>query len=77
MSRRTVRAIRSRNFRHLYEFLMKFNVFIYGMNPDESFPKGRSVSIAESAEMLETVRGFGLSPQLAPLFDLEARAFRL
>jgi len=56
---------------------MKFNVFIYGMNPDESFPKGRSVSIAESAEMLETVRGFGLSPQLAPLFDLEARAFRL
>jgi hypothetical protein len=54
---------------------MKFIVFIYDVKPDESLSRGRSVWVAESAEMLETVRVFGLSPRLAPLFDLEARAF--
>jgi hypothetical protein len=54
---------------------MKFIVFIYVMDPVESPSRGRSVWIAESAEMLETVRAFGLSRRLAPFFDLEARAF--
>jgi hypothetical protein len=38
---------------------MKFNVFFYVVNPVESLPKGRSVLIAESGEMLGTVRVFG------------------
>jgi hypothetical protein len=64
-----------RNIGRLYEFLMKFIVFIYIMKPVETFPIGRSVSIAESAEMIEAVRVFGLSPRLALFFELEARAF--
>jgi len=64
-----------RNIGRLYEFLMKFIVFIYIMKPVETFPIGRSVSIAESAEMFEAVRVFGLSPRLALFFELEARAF--
>ena len=64
-----------RNIGRLYEFLMKFIVFIYVMKPVERFPIGRSVSIEESAEMFEAVRVFGLSPRLVPFLDLEARAF--
>jgi len=54
---------------------MKFNVFIYVVNPVESLPRGRSVLIAESAEMLETVRVFGGGPQGVSFFNIEARAF--
>jgi hypothetical protein len=67
--------IRHRNIGRLYEFLMKFIVFIYVMKSVETLPIGRSVSITESAEMFEAVRVFGLSPRLAPFLDLEARAF--
>jgi hypothetical protein len=62
-----------RNIYRLYEFLMKFNVFIYVVNSDESLPWGRSVLIAESAEMLETVRVYGA--RRVSFFDIEARAF--
>ena len=75
MSLRVGLEIWHRNMGRLYEFLMKFIVFIYVMKPVETFPIGRSVSIAESAEMFETVRVFRLSPRLAPFFDIEARAF--
>jgi hypothetical protein len=66
---------RRRNIHRLYEFLMKFNVFIYVVNPVESLPRGRSVLIAENAEMLETVRVFGGRPRLVSFFNIEARAF--
>src|ERR1700674_848543 len=55
--------IRRRNILRLYEFLMKFNVFFYVVNPAESLPRGRSVLIAECAEMLGTVRVFGGGPR--------------
>ena len=67
--------IQRRNIRRLYEFLMKFNVFIYVVNPVESLPRGRLVWIAESAEIPETVRVFGPSLQLVFFFNIEARAF--
>ena len=54
---------------------MKFNVFIYAVNSVESFPRGRSVFIAERAERHETFRFFKLSPRLVSFFNLEARAF--
>jgi hypothetical protein len=70
-----VRKSGSENIDGLYEFLMKFNVFIYAVNSVESFPRGRSVFIAERAERHETFRFFKLSPRLVSFFNLEARAF--
>jgi len=75
MFKELVRKSGAENIDGLYEFLMKFNVFIYVVNSVESFPRGRSVFIAERAERHETFRFFGLSPRLASFFNLEARAF--
>jgi len=66
--------IRCRNIGLLYEFLMKFNVFIYVMKSDGNFAGGRLVYAAEGAEGYETFRIFRHSARLASLLNLKARA---
>jgi hypothetical protein len=75
MFKELVRKSGAENIDGLYEFLMKFNVFIYVVNPIESLPRGRSVLIGESTEMLDAVRVFGDSSRRVSFFNLEARAF--
>jgi hypothetical protein len=53
------------NIRHLYVFLMKFNVFTYAVNSVDRLRKRRSVSEGERADTLGPFRLSRLSFRLA------------
>jgi hypothetical protein len=58
------------NIGHLYVFFIKFNVFIYAVNPAASFRKDRSMTQGARAKTLGPSRFFRPSIRLACLLPL-------
>jgi hypothetical protein len=52
------------NIGHLYEFLTKFNVFIYAVNPSANLRNGPSMFTVECMKTFEFFRFFRFCPRL-------------
>jgi hypothetical protein len=65
------------NIGHLYVFFMEFNVFIYAVNPAESFRKVRSMPQGARADTPGPCRLFRPSTRLACLLSSQAPGVRL